>query len=181
MDIGNALDGIGSAAKKLIKGAEPLLFLGGFVGGVTEAESNQGKYSGQPLATMISARLADTLSHIGISGVPTGNGQTSGTVAFKFNPLGFINRFAGLAALGWVYKSAGLPYHTEVYDVLWPFGVGGAIGGLFDPMVPASAQGQYSPTMTTYTPSPAMNYTQTGGFDHVLTPYGAEVYTSAIG
>ena len=145
VSIEGAMDGIGNAAKEIISKAEPLFFIGGFMCGVTEAESNAGKYSGMNLQTMVSARLADTLSHLGIAGVQTGNGQTSGQVAFKFNPFGFINRFAGLAALGSIYREAKLPYSTEVKDVLWPLGIGGAIGGLFDP--PYGGSQQYVPQM----------------------------------
>lgn len=52
---------------------------------------------------------------------------------FKFNPLGFCNKFLGMAIGAWLYGEMGLPYANTVKKILWPLGVGGAIGGLFDP------------------------------------------------
>lgn len=81
----------------------------------------------------------------------TGVGAPGGE-PFTFNMWGFLNKFLGVAIIAKIYKELGLPYSTTVHNILWPIGVGGTIGGFFDPGDPRAASRPSSSNMSTSNP-----------------------------
>lgn len=131
-----SLDGMQDAVDKGLDLAQPLLFGVGFIWGSTakQAAAHQGQIgpSGQPYSTDIAWRIKDTLSNLGLGGITVAPGYVS-TSNFAFRPLGFVNKGLAAALGAWIYQEAKLPYHKQIYKAVFPFGVGYAIGGFFDP------------------------------------------------
>ncbi len=131
VDLASVTDGIGEAVKKATDVAQPFLMGAGFVWGATEDLAQAGNYQGANVGVNFAARTQDAIARAtGIQLNLAGIGKSPYT--FKLNTTGWLNKGLAAAVGAWVYKQAKLPYAREIYDVVYPFGVGYAIGGVFD-------------------------------------------------
>lgn len=129
------------------------LYALGFVWGTTEANAKAGAYNGKDMTTQLLQRTTDTLTNLGLGGITIAQGFTSASGGMKIQPLGWINKGLAAAIGATVYKDLNLPLATTIHALVFPFGVGYSIGGIFDPITPNSAA-QHSPSGQQYQVAP---------------------------
>lgn len=127
-------------ANSLLSKGEPLIGSAGFAIGVTQADikvaMDQGlwdQYDNEQKLKYILHNVAARVAGARVYDDEFGKGPD-----FTFKPTGFLNKGLVLYIAAEVAKELKVPYHQTLHKALSPFGLGMAVGGLFDPPVPQS-------------------------------------------
>ena len=127
-------------ANSILKKGEPIIGASGFAIGATQADIKTAMdlnlWEGWDSEKKLKYIMHNVASRV--AGLSVYDDLFSKGPGFTFKATGFINKGLALYIGAEIAKELKLPYYQTIHKSLSPFGLGMAIGGLFDPPLPQS-------------------------------------------